>query len=82
MATVRTGRLFFFFKELARADGGLDWAAGGRCGSFCGQEMIFNKLGEVRLGRNVRPRQGTTVLHGQRCGWRQQEGGQQAEAGS
>lgn len=80
MATVRTGRLFFFFKELARAAGGLDRAAGGRRGSFCGQETIFNKLGEVRLGRNVRPWQGTTVLHGQYCG-RRQERGQQAEAG-
>lgn len=46
MRTPRPVRRLLFFKELARADGGLAQAAGGRRGSACGQEIIFNKLGE------------------------------------
>lgn len=70
-------RVFFLFKELAKADGGLDQAGGGMHGSVCGQGIAFNELGQVRLGkRNRRSKLGTIVFHGQRSGWSHQEGGQ------
>lgn len=73
--TPRSVRRLVFFKELARADGGLAQAAGGRRGSACGQEIIFNKLGEKHEAKA-----GKDCVHGQGSGWRHQES-QQAEAG-
>lgn len=64
-----------FFQELARTDGGLDQAAGGRRGSVCGQEIIFNKLGEKHEA------EAGNCLPQPACWWRPQEGGRQARAG-
>lgn len=75
MRTPRPVRRRFFFKELARADGGLAQAASGRHGSACGQEIIFNKLGEKHEAKA-----GKDSLPGQRSSWRHQEG-QRAEVG-